>query len=252
MEGAVHGFQVVFLLVHHHRGVHCVLVEVQVTAGLPQVGPPDVGGVDQVVVMVVVKVAPVVLDQRAHQPALGMPQDQARADVIVNCEEIQLAAQCAVVAFLGFFQPFQVLVQLLLAGKGGAVDALEHGLVLVAAPVGAGNGQQLHRRYIPGGVQMGPLAEVNKAAVPVDRKGFSVGNAFDNLQFIWLVREERLRLFPSQFLAHERLAGVYGLLHKGLNLHEVVGREGPRHVEVIVKPVLGRRADAHFRLGKQL
>ena len=202
--------------------------------------------------MVVVKFAPVVLDQRAHQPTLGMPQDQARADVIVNREEVQLAAQGAVVAFLGFFQPGQVLVQLLPAGKGGAVDALEHGLMLVAAPVCAGNRQQLHGRDIPGGLQVGSLAEVNKAAVPVDRKGFGIGNTLDNLQFIWLVREQRLSFLPFQFLSNERFPGVDGLVHKGLNLYEVIGREGARHIEVVIETVLGRRADAHFRFGKQL
>ena len=49
------------------------------------------------------------------------------------------------VALLGLFEPLQVRLELLLAEEGGAVDALQHLVLLVAAPVGAGHRGELER-----------------------------------------------------------------------------------------------------------
>ena len=141
VERAVHWLQVVFLLVHLHRRKHTLAVEIQVTAGLPQGGEADVGRVDHVVTTAIMDVLPVVLDEGAHPAALGVPYDQAWPDFVVDGVEAQLPPQGAVVAALRFLQPGQVGVQLILGLEGGAVDALEHRVFLVAPPVGPSNAE---------------------------------------------------------------------------------------------------------------
>ena len=81
----------------------------------------------------------------ADDAALGMEEDQAGPGEFLDAEQVELLAELAVVALLGLFQPLQVLVQFLLGEEGGAVDALQLLVVLVALPVGAGDGQQLER-----------------------------------------------------------------------------------------------------------
>ena len=54
-----------------------------------------------------------------------------------------MAAKFAVVAFFGFFDALDVGGQLFFARPGGAVDALQHFVVAVAAPVGAGQLSEL-------------------------------------------------------------------------------------------------------------
>ena len=69
------------------------------------------------------------------------------------------------VALAGLFQLFEVLVQLLLRGPGRAIDALEHRALLVAAPVGAGDAQQLDRADLARVVNVRPAAEIEERAV---------------------------------------------------------------------------------------
>src|SRR4029079_11764730 len=84
-----------------------------------------------------------VADQRLKQgPALGMPEHGARC-LLLEMEQIHLAAQAAVVALLGLFELMQVAGKLLLARPGRSVDALEHRVVGVSAPIGTGDLEQL-------------------------------------------------------------------------------------------------------------
>src|SRR5690606_40391800 len=69
---------------------------------------------------------------------LGVEDGQARTDLVREGEEVQLVAQAAVVAALGLGDPLLVGAQLVLGGPGGAVDALQHRVLLAAAPVGGG------------------------------------------------------------------------------------------------------------------
>ena len=73
------------------------------------------------------------------------------------------------VAALGFFEPEEVLVEILLIGPGGAVDALQLGVAGIAAPIGAGDAHQLERlAEMPGRRQMRPDAQIGEVALPVE------------------------------------------------------------------------------------
>src|SRR5205085_5662021 len=61
---------------------------------------------------------------------------------------------------------------------------------------------------------------------------------------------ERLRLLPGVAL---KLAVLFDdLLHASLDLFEVVRRQRPRQLHVVIEAVLDRWANAEFRLGKDL
>ena len=81
----------------------------------------------------------------ADDAALGMEEDQARAGEFLDAEEVEFLAELAVVALLGLFELLQIGVELLLGEERGAVDALQLLVLLVALPVGAGDGEQLER-----------------------------------------------------------------------------------------------------------
>ena len=80
----------------------------------------------------------------------------------LQVEQVHLAAQLAVVALGGFLQPQQMRVELLLVQPGGAIDAAEHGVLLIAAPIGARNPRQLEGLWVQvaGGGQVRPAAHV--------------------------------------------------------------------------------------------
>ncbi len=79
------------------------------------------------------------LQTLAECSAFGQPHGQTLADALREGEELQLLAQLAVVAFLGFFQQSQVLLKHGSFWEGHAVDARQLRIVLVAAPVGTGH-----------------------------------------------------------------------------------------------------------------
>src|SRR5208282_2052027 len=100
-------------------------------------------------------------DQRAVEgPALRVPEDHALA-LFLDVEEVHGRAQFAMVALLRFLEPLEVGVEVGLAGPGGAVDALQLSVPLVAAPVGAGELGQLERLAdVTRGRQVRSAAEV--------------------------------------------------------------------------------------------
>ena len=63
------------------------------------------GVYDQIVAAAQQFVAQPVFHHLADQPALGMPENQARAGLVLNAEKIELRAQAAMVAALGFLEP---------------------------------------------------------------------------------------------------------------------------------------------------
>ena len=104
VEGAVHRLDVVVLPVDVHRRVHAVLVEAEVARGLPEDLAADVRGVEDVVAAGPVALAPVLLDDGPDAGALGVPEDQAAAELLGGAEEVELGAEPAVVALLGLFE----------------------------------------------------------------------------------------------------------------------------------------------------
>ena len=118
---------------------HPVGVEFQVPARLPELRAANMGRVDQIVAAVVMRLAPEILDDRPQPAALGVPEDQTRADVLADGEEIQLAAELPVVALLRLGETVHEVVQLCLREECRAVDALQLLVVLVTLPIRAGD-----------------------------------------------------------------------------------------------------------------
>ena len=101
----------------------------------------------------------------ADEAALGMPEDEAGAGDLLDGEEVELLAEDAVVARLDLFELLEVGVEVLRVEEGCAVDALELLVLLVAEPVGAGDGGDLERLDAAGGGDVRAAAEVGEVAV---------------------------------------------------------------------------------------
>ena len=160
---AVHRLEVVVLarLAHRavlvelgvdvHRREHAVGVPVQVARGVEQLRLGDVRGVDELVAGLDVLAPRVVLQLAADDAALGVENRQTGTDFVGEAEQVQFHAELAVVAPLRLLDQLEVPVQRLLRLPRGAVDALQAGVVLVAAPVRGRAAGQLERRDVLGG-----------------------------------------------------------------------------------------------------
>ena len=106
--------------------------------------------------------------------------------MLVDVEQVELAAQAAVIALLGLLEHREVLLQLLLRGPGRAVDALEHLVAMVAAPVGAGHLHQLEVLELARARHVGAAAQVLELALAVQRHLLAGRNARDDLGLVVL------------------------------------------------------------------
>ena len=96
----------------------------------------------------------------------GCQSDEARARPVVEREEVELA--CPACGGRGAWPPrcaCRCVVQLLLRREGGAVDALQLRVALVAAPVGARDRQHLERLDVARALDVRAAAEVDEVAV---------------------------------------------------------------------------------------
>jgi hypothetical protein len=82
------------------------------------------------------------------------------ADIFIDVEEAEGLADDAVVALLGLVELHEVGVELFLGGEGGAVDADEAVGVLIAVPVGGGEGHDAGGADAGGGGDVRAAAEV--------------------------------------------------------------------------------------------
>ncbi len=253
VERAVHRLQVIVLLVDGHRRVHAVLVEAEVPRGLPEAFAPDMGGVEDLVAAVPVPLAPVLLDDGPDPAALGMPEDEAAAEVLGGAEKVELLAEPPVVALLGLLDHGQVFVEVLLGEEGGAVDALELLALLVALPVGPGHGKKLYLPEEAGRRDVGAEAEIREAPLLVngDLRVALLPDELD-LELLAPGLEEADGLFLVQDAAADGHVRFDGCLHLLLDGLEVLGRERALPQEVVVEAVLHRGPDAGLGLRIEL
>ena len=187
------------------------------------------------------------LDRAIEDPAFWMPERRTRG-LFLEMEQIERLAQPAVISALGLLQAMEVLVELLAGRPGGAVDALEHGVAAVAPPVGPGHLEQLEGADPPGGRAVRPAAQIEPAVLVVERDRLPLGDVVEQLDLVVLAL--RLEPAPGVLAAHDlaakRLVRRDDLGHAGLDPLQILGMERLVTREVVVEPVLDRRADGHL------
>ena len=148
------------------------------------------------------------------------------------------------VALLGFFHHLEVLVEHALLGEGDAVDTGQLLAVLVALPVGAGDGGQLDGLDVVDVLDVRAAAQVGEGTVRVERD-LAVLQVLDELALVLvaLLLEIVHRIRLGHLLALERLLSSRQLDHLVLNRLEVgLGNLPVAQVHVVVETDLDSRS----------
>ncbi|MCY1534509.1 hypothetical protein D9M68_698850 [compost metagenome] len=223
------------------------------TGLLPQRLVDDLRALDLLVAVVAVDAAHVLLDLLPQRPALGVPEHQAGC-VLVDVEQIEFTPELAVVALLGLLDHGQMLLQFVLGGPGRAVNALQHLVAVVAAPVGAGHLHEFEVLELACAGHVGAAAQIFECAFAVERHIFVARDAGNDFGLVVLPHALEIRhgFVARQHAAHHRLVLVGKLGHALFDRHQIIGREGPLVREVVEEAVLDHRADGHLRVREQL
>ena len=255
MAGAVHGLEAVFGVVKLHGRVHIFSVVDLMAGDLPELAAHDVRGIDELVATANALIAHPVFHGLADEAAFGMPEDEAGTGDFLNGEEVKLLAEDAVVARLDLFQAGEVGLEVLIVEEGGAVDALELRVVLIAEPVGTGYGHDLEGFDAAGGGDVGATAEVGEGAVAVEGDFFAgLGELFDEVDLhefaVAVVLGETF--FAGFDFADEGFIAGYDFSHALFNGGKVFVAEGGLAVDVVEEALIGSGAVAEFGFGKEL
>ena len=153
-------------------------------------------------------------------------------------EELELGAEAAVIAAAGLLEPRAVLVELLAGREGRAVDALEHRIALVAAPIRARALEQREGADLIGALHVRPAAEIGEAAVAEERDLLALRDVVEarDLERLALRFEERLRRAARSITSRVKddfSAMIFA--HLLLDLLEILGREGALDQEVVLE-----------------
>ena len=180
--------------------------------------------------------------------------------MLVEVEEVELEPEPAVVARARLLEPLEVRVEVGLRVERGAVDPRQLRVLLVAAPVRAGEARQLHRLDRRRVLEVRAAAEIGELALRVERdRALRLVGELDLVR-LRLRLEARDRLVAGELLARP-LAPLRDLAADlVLDRLEVVLGDRLGELEVVVEAVGDRRADrdlharveAHDRLGEQV
>ena len=183
----------------------------------------------------------------------GVPEHHAGA-FLLEVEQVELAAELAVVALLGFLDLLQIGVELFLLGERRAVDARQHRIVAVAAPIGARHLHQLEGvADLAGRGHVRAAAEIEPVALVVDLDRLVAGNGVDQLDLegLALVAEHLLGLLAVPDFLGEGFVARDDLAHLLFDRGKIFRRERLVAEEVVIEAVLDHRADGHLRARPQ-
>ncbi len=113
-------------------------------------------------------------------------QNTAPGGFFLQVEQVQLPADAPVIAFFSFFEPGQVVLELLVVGPRRAIDPLQHLVARVAAPVGAGHLHEFEGFELAGGRHVRTAAKVLPAALAVQADAFAGRNRGDDFRLVVL------------------------------------------------------------------
>ena len=176
-----------------------------------------------------------------------MEEREARA-LLVQAEEIEFPAELAVVTLCSLLKHVEVGIQILLLVEGSSVDALQHLVLLAAAPVCAGDALQLERLDLARGHDVRPRAEIRELPLRIGGDRLVLGQIFDQLHLVILALCTEIfdRLIARNLTALELQILLDDLLHFLFDVAQVGIRQLALKVKIIVEAVLDGRADGEL------
>ena len=258
---------VILILVRSMRNLvgddeHVLAILAPVARALPLAGVHQLRGLHFLVAGGVEAAAHIGLELTPDDVAVGVPEDAA-VRFCLEVEQVHLLADLAVVALGRFLKPDEMLVELLPIEPGRAVDARQHRVLGIAAPVGAGDAGQLERLRVElaGRSEVRPAAKIHPGplafAGPVHGDRLALGQLHHPLGLERLAgpREEIADLLAAPDFPHQRLVGGDDPPHLRFDCRQILLGEGAaagRRREVVIETVVRRRAEGDLRAGEQV
>ena len=259
MDGTVHWLKeirvpiaAVFIVLVHGR-IHDVGVVLQVARSPEQLSPSNVSGPDFLVAACLLEFANQPLHLLPDDRPVRQQQGNACANQFREREQLEIAAQAAMIAALRLLDPGEMGIQLFTSGEQCAVDPLQLRPFLVAAPVCAGHVGQSERADLFGRLDVSAAAEVGELGMSANAQlSRVVRKLLNQLLLEWLVAKSLARFINRNLFPDEAVIAAHLLAHPLLNLRQIFRSQRPRQIEVVVEARVDRRSDPDLTLGEHL
>ena len=158
------------------------------------------------------------------------------------------------VALCRLLKHVEVVIELLLLFKCRAVDALQHLVLLAAAPVRTCHTLQLERLDLARTHDVGAGAEIRKLALRIGGDDLVLGQILDQLDLVVLaLGTEELDCFVARDLTALKFQILLdNFLHFLLDVAQIGIRQLAIHVEVIVEAVLNRGTNGELHVAVRI
>ena len=253
VAGAVHRLQREDAVVFRLGREHVVAEFFPVTGCFPQAAINQLWCFYLDIVRLIQPRADIGLKRAVQRPSIGMPE-YAADGFFLEMEQAHLAAEAAVVTLFRFLQHHQMRFELFFVAPGCAVDALQHLVIGIAAPIGAGQFQQLEAfTHMAGRRQMRPTTQVHPVALAIHRDRLSCRQIVNKLGFVFLtdIGEMPDSVVTVPFLAAKDIVALDDFHHLGFDLFQIVRRKRLFAGEIVIEPVFNRRPYRHLGAGIQ-
>ena len=192
---------------------------IPMAGGLPKLAVQNHRRLDFLITVAAMHLAPIIDQLIADNHAVRMEERKTRP-LLVEAEQVKLFAQLAVVALRGLLQHGQIRGQVFLFLEGRAVNALQHLVVLVAAPVSARYALELHRLDLAGGNDVRPRAKIHEIPLLIQGNQSVFRQIVDQLDLIALpfFLEQLQSVGAADLLAHHRQILLDDALHLLLDI----------------------------------
>ncbi len=232
---------------------HVIAIVFPVPSLFPQRPIENLRRLDFLIAVFLIHATHVLLHLLPHCPAFWMPENQA-GRFILKMKQIERTTEFAVIALFCLFQHVQIRILILFSSPGRAVDPLQHLVLGVATPIGAGQLHQLEHLELTSGRHVRTTAQVGEFTFGIERHILIGRNRLDDFRFIRFADRLEIRhgLVARQYLACDRLIFLCQFHHLLFNRLQSFRCKWLLVRKVVVKPVFDDRPDRHLRIGEQL
>ena len=252
VAGTVHGLNGVIAL-FGPEPEHVLAKLIGVARLLPQRHRDHLGRLDFAIPVAALLAAHILFDGLVHEPAVGVPEHHARG-LFLGVKQVEFFTDLAVVALFRLLYAVEVLLELFLVGPGGAVDALQHLIAGIAAPVGAGQFGQLVGAEPARARHMGPATQIHPVALAVDGNLLVLGQVANNPHLVLFAERGKRRrgLFALHDDALDGQVRRDDLRHARFDPGQVLGGKLMPTRKIVVKTFVDYRPDGHLRARIQI
>ncbi|MNC38786.1 hypothetical protein D3C75_874110 [compost metagenome] len=154
------------------------------------------------------------------------------------------------VAFLGFLQQMQILIELCFFDPGCTIYTLKHLVLAVAAPVCPGHIHQLEHFDLRCGRHMRAAAKVKELSLFINRDHTLLGQRLDQLQLVRIAQlaETLQRFLAADLFADNRQILGNDAIHFLLDLQQILRIERVLQIHIIIEAIFNYRSYAQLNL----